>query len=531
MDGRRLRSTLMKRKPPPRRGKHAKNAARHARSHSAMARAVELHEAGRIDDAVAQYRKALESDPENAGALNNLGMAYQTRGDLDEAAACLRQALAVEPGHAGLHNTLGTILCASRDFDLALEAFDRAIALDPGHLDAHRNLAAFHEEHNRTAKASAAAERGLARFPGDPALAVCAARCERRAGRADSALERLAAIPVTGLEPSLAGAIHYELGRLHDRTGAFEAAFAHFETANGIQAAEWSATAERGNRTLAMVEHLRETVTRAWVESWPPFVPTEAPLAPVFLVGFLRTGTTLLDRILDSHPSIHTIEEQPMVQNLINAVAGLPGGYPDAIARLTVSQCEQLRAAYLESARERVPEAAPGAILVDKLPLNSIHIALIHRLFPDARIILTIRHPADVCLSCFMTEIQSSDAMSNFFTLEGTVRFYTRTMDLWCAYESLLPLTVHRVKYEALVEDPEGETRRLTDFLGLPWHENLLSHEAHARRGPISSPSYADASEPIYQHARYRWTNYADPLRDALPALSPYEERFGYALD
>ena len=155
--------------------------------------------------------------------------------------------------------------------------------------------------------------------------------------------------------------------------------------------------------------------------------------------------------------------------------------------------------------------------------------ALLHRVFPQARFVFAVRHPCDVVLSCFMQNFELNDWMANFRTLAETVALYTRTMDLWEAYREQLPLVVHTVRYEDVVDDFDNSVRMLCGFLDVPWEDSLRQFADKALdRGRINTPSYDQVSQPIYRGARYRWERYREYLAPYLPALQPYIERFGY---
>ena len=155
------------------------------------------------------------------------------------------------------------------------------------------------------------------------------------------------------------------------------------------------------------------------------------------------------------------------------------------------------------------------------MPLNTVEVPLIWRLFPNAKCILAIRHPCDATFSCFMQNFVINNAMSTFFTLEKTAAAYAGVMSLWQEYIAVLPVDYHRIRYEDLVADQDGESRRLLDFLGLEWDEKVMHHDEHARTRHISTPSYHQVTQPIYKHAKYRWKRYEQYLKPVLPVLHP----------
>jgi hypothetical protein len=156
---------------------------------------------------------------------------------------------------------------------------------------------------------------------------------------------------------------------------------------------------------------------------------------------------------------------------------------------------------------------------------------VIHRIFPDAKIVFVERHPCDAVLSCFMSNFALSPAMRSFTSLEESALLYDAVFEAWTRAEALLPLDVHRIRYERMVEDLEGEMRALLSWLGLDWDSRVLDNRASAaRREHIATASYAQVTEPIYQRSAGRWRRYREEMAPVLPILAPWAERLGYEL-
>ena len=253
--------------------------------------------------------------------------------------------------------------------------------------------------------------------------------------------------------------------------------------------------------------------------------PSVGQRDPVFLFGFPRSGTTLLDTFLGGHPDTAVMEERPV----LHAVAEqLSEG--QSLETLEPIAIERLRAHYFACAAQYAPETR-DRLLIDKLPLGIVDTALIHALFEAPRFIFVERHPCDVVLSCFMTRFDPQGGMANFLTLEDTAALYDVVMEHWRQCRTALTLDVHTVRYEEMIEDPEGTLRPLAAFLGLDWDERLLDHRQSAReRSFIGTPSYAQVAEPLYTRARGRWENYREEMAPVLPILAPWAERMGYAV-
>lgn len=262
---------------------------------------------------------------------------------------------------------------------------------------------------------------------------------------------------------------------------------------------------------------------RTWLDPGPS--PEESP---VFIVAFPRSGTTLLEQILDAHPLLQSMDEQPFLRMALDDVAARGVTYPTELGRLTAADLDEIRTRYWNRARARV-DLRPGQRMVDKNPLNMLRLPLIRRLFPQAHIVLAIRHPCDTLLSCYMQQFRAPDLALICTDLTSLAGHYARVFDFWYAQWPLLRPESLELRYESLVADVEAETRRLADFLGLPWDDAMLAPGAHARAKPyISTPSYSQVIQPVNQGSIGRWKRYEDRFAAVLPVLAPFLERWRY---
>ena len=199
------------------------------------------------------------------------------------------------------------------------------------------------------------------------------------------------------------------------------------------------------------------------------------------------------------------------------------------MAELVPAHQEELRQIYFEELDSHLGSEGRSAIIVDKLPLNIVEAGLIHRIFPQARFLFAQRHPCDCVLSCFMQSFYINEAMVNFLDLEDAARFYDKVMTLWQKYLSVLPLEVHTVRYENLIEAFEETLTPLLDFLGVEWDDSIRNYtETASRRERIYTPSYNQVTQPLYTRARGRWERYSKNMQPVLPTLLPWARRFGY---
>jgi hypothetical protein len=228
--------------------------------------------------------------------------------------------------------------------------------------------------------------------------------------------------------------------------------------------------------------------------------------------------------MLMGHPGVEVLEEEPTLRK---ASAILP--FED-LSNASGEQIREARKEYFRVAAEYVP-LANGKLLIDKNPLSMNALPTIKRLFPDARIVLAMRHPCDVVFSCYATNFKLNDGMSNFLRLDTAAELYDLSFTYFEKARDLLGLPVHTVIYENVVQARESELKSLLEFLGLDWNEDVLDHQATAaKRGRIKTASYAQVGQPIYTQAAGRWVNFRKHLEPVLPTLEPWLAKFGYTL-
>ncbi|WP_193185060.1 tetratricopeptide repeat-containing sulfotransferase family protein [Nisaea sediminum] len=518
-----------------------------------------LLELGRYDEAALALETALAQGDDPA-VLNNLAVIYRSQWNLPRAAEMLERAARRDDG-IEIRSNLASIYLSMGRSDAAKERFEELLRRDTGDPRVLRALAQFCRETGDLARAVRMARRAVTADPGQTAsLRLLAELLDRQ-----SALDEALRVATNGgflaphdqfltalrgrvlrrlkrhdeakslLAPALTGIaqgpdtfrLGFELAQTLDALGECEEALEWFETANRVQFEEFRDGQLDPGRAFSEVAELAAVFTKApaWAKQEAASAPGESD--PVFLVGFPRSGTTLLDQVLDAHPSVEVLEERPLITNLALRLRA-EGVYPGALETLPEQKLADLRSAYFaERSRFMVP--SEGAVYVDKMPLNIVHAGLIRRLFPRARFILALRHPCDVCLSCLMQNFSLNHSMAVFCSLDDTIRFYREVFSLWERYMETLDPSVVTVKYEDMTRDLRSSTEPVLNFLGLDWDERLLAFHEHARsRGYIATPSYAQVTQPLYGHAVARWQRYGPKLMAAAEELHAEIERFGY---
>ncbi len=264
--------------------------------------------------------------------------------------------------------------------------------------------------------------------------------------------------------------------------------------------------------------------------AWRPLPSPNVDESPVFVVGFPRSGTTLLEQMLDAHPAFRSMDERAYIHDLVERMQAVGQRYPDDLADLSPTDADQLRAVYWRLVRRVLPDLGQHR-LVDKNPLNMLCLPMILRLFPRTRIILCLRHPCDVLLSCSMQPFRSPAFMVLCSSPERLARGYARVFEQWQRHIEVFKPDVLTWRYESVVTGFEDQIVQLGDYLGLADASPMLRFAEHARgKRFISTPSYAQVTEPVHHRAVGRWEAYRERFEPVLPILRPWIERFGYAV-
>lgn len=477
----------------------------------------------RYEEACLFLEQAALLAPKDPEPLLELGRVLTSIDHAEAGLRALGTAARLNPGDPKIFLAIGLAFTDLAQHDQAEKAYGFAIKADPAFAPGYLNLGILLEKANRLDELDKLIAQAKIANVSDDELAFLSALALGRKGESSQALEIAQAIQSKAVHPTTLAQF---IGQQADRLGEVDQAFKAFEDMNNAMAQSPMGIGVDRSAYQRAITGLTSQTTDEWFSSWPAAPAITQPPAPVFLVGFPRSGTTLLDTILMGHSGTHVLEEIPIIETISKAVGDL-----SRIGELSETEIADMRALYF-SELEKASPVPPGKLVIDKNPLSMIRMPLIHRLFPDAKIILAMRHPCDVVLSCYMQNFKPTEAMASFLDLSNASRTYDRIFDYWEQCRKVFPLDIHRLRYEAMVEDMEGEVRPLFAFLGLSWEDNVLDHQKTAtNRGYIRTPSYAQVTERIYSSASGRWTRYHSQMKEVLPILQPWVERYGYSLD
>ena len=352
---------------------------------------------------------------------------------------------------------------------------------------------------------------------------------DRDYGRARKAVDALVALAPT---PSSEANANFTLAGIADKEGKPDEAMRFLGKAHAFQFGQAAEIAP--DIALSNEEPLRIAMQRMTPEECRFSTAAAGPGAlesPVFIVGFPRSGTTMLEQMLDAHPRYVAMDEQLTLQHCIQLMQAFGLRYPQQLDLLDEAALQRIRKGYWDEVA-KIVDVPHGASLVDKNPLNLLRLPMIKRLFPSAKIILALRHPCDVMLSCYMQNFRSPAFMTLCSSLERLARSYVNSMECWIHHERLLKPDVLTLRYEDTVSGFEQQTRRIATFLAIENAESLEGFSSHAAKKPyISTPSYAQVLEPVNSKAVSRWRPYVEYFEPVFPILRPVADHWGYSLD
>ena len=466
----------------------------------------------RPDAARSCFEAAVQIDPNHVDSLNNLANMVRSGGDLERAIAIYRRVLALDPRAALAIYNLANALKDARAYDEALALFERAIEADPNHHQAHHNLGVLLEQKGDFPGAIdhyQAARKLQPRRVKALANLIAIRSYEPDAQTVQDAEARLAAGDV-GEDDRVK--LHHGLGKHYDRAGNYDAAFRNFAAAKAILRNK--SDAFDAGALAAHVGRIIETFSESYFQSVAS--GGIASDRPVFIVGMPRSGTTLTEQILASHPAIFGAGE---LQDIPAICRGMGARYPASIVGLDAVAREELAGKYLDALDKRAPPEASR--VTDKLPVNFMHLGLIATLLPGARVVHCRRDPMDVGLSCFIELFK----MKRDFTtdLESFGEYFLQYARLMAHWRRVLPLRMHELQYEDLVANQEARSRELISFCGLEWDQACLSFEKADRA--VLTPSRWQVRQPIYQGSVGRWRNY----QAQMASLQQLLQKRGYA--
>ncbi|HEU5069967.1 MAG TPA: sulfotransferase [Verrucomicrobiae bacterium] len=490
---------------------------------------------GRFGPALAGYRELARRYPAIPELWFELGNA--AAGELDFALAneAYRRARELAPHNASLLGMIGQQYQGLRQLDDARACYEHAVRVAPDSVDARINLAVWFEKERRLDEAWECVEACRARHPHDDQVRYFRAfllHRQKRAAEAEQELRDL--IRDDPQYPYVKYASRHLLGIVLDQLGQYAEALhwlleakAQVRTITDTTQLE-RAYDETDRRRRALLAQMTPDTIRHWRAEAP--APDER-YQIAFLGGHPRSGTTLLEQILDAHPDVLAFDEPvSFTQEIANRLAPPQGASltVTALDALPAARRADLRSRYVRSLLREIPATPTARVLLDKNPSPTMSLNLWLRIFPELKVIIALRDPRDVLISCFFLNIMLNTTNVNFLSLERTARHYADLMDVWLRLRELGGFDWIETRYEDVVADLATEGRKVTEFLGLSWSGDQERYYETARRKVLYAPTYHDVTQPVYRRAVGRWQRYAEALAPVQARLAPYCRAFGY---
>ncbi|MBI3898948.1 MAG: tetratricopeptide repeat protein [Gammaproteobacteria bacterium] len=444
---------------------------------------VSLDRIGRSTEAEAAFRRAILLQPGNSRAISNFATWLSIQERIAEAEAAYREAIRLNPDDATTYNHLGLTLAAKGDIEAAERNYRHALTLDP-------NLAEAYAHISMTTKFTSSEHDDV------------------------KSMERLLTSEV--LDQEQTAKLCFALGKVYDDCKAYDKAFFFYDRANKLKHVSTKFDIER---LRAQVERIIRTFDADFFARQRHHGCDDE--LPVFIVGMPRSGTTLVEQIVASHPQVHGAGELVKISEIITCLENQPGQaqrrYPEYLNEWVLDESRAAAAGYLERLRRDVKDQHHIVRVTDKMHFNFMHLGLIALLFPKARIIHCRRDPLDTCLSNYFHDF--APGVNYAYSLEEIARYYQEYERVMRHWQDVLPIKILDSQYEKVVADIDTEARRLIDYLGLEWHSACLEFYRSART--VRTLSVGQVRQPIYTQSKQRWKNYAAHIEPLIKILGP----------
>jgi tetratricopeptide (TPR) repeat protein len=498
-----------------------------------LAAARSLWAEHRFNDALELYEDAIRREPNNVRAYVLAARAYAEKCNFDRMEKTHERLIRRAPRHPGVHHYIGETYGILKLPDRAIASYERAARLPGAGPPTWMELASLYERAHRLEEAEELIERTVLSGFAHPLVPLVRGRIQRRCQRLDQAEATFrAAIEKLPEDSEWACQAWGELALMHDARGDYEAAVDAIARCKRAQRRHEGVYLDASEKVHAQVREMIASITRDDFRRWQDDTRHLAPRRTALLTGFPRSGTTLLEQLLDAHPDLVSSEERDIIgREMFHSIAC---SRPDApllqvINQLSIDEIDRQRRQYFAGMEFLLGEPIGGRLHLDKNPAYNLTIPRLLRVFPQTRLIVAIRDPRDVVLSCYLRFLSLNVVSVRFLDIQRTAERYALDMSAWLKFRELVDVPWCEIRYEDTVADAQAQARRALDALGLAWDNQVLNYRQRLLGSKkVTSPTYEAVAQPIYTRAIGRWKNYERLLEPALPTLEPFLREFGY---
>ncbi len=514
-----------------------------------------------LNEAIKHYETCLLLDQNHLLALRNLSFLYFKQQNFYGALKHINNLLKFQQNDPFLHNLKGLVHMDLKQTNLAIPCFNTALTLKPNEaeylfnkataqaLSGHNSelkdtlekiteirtnealsfVASIYEKSNLLDDALKVINKGFEKYKDSPELYLTHAKILKQKKlyqEALGSLDKIQTFPNSQFQQESL----YEKAGLHDKLKNYSEAWKFAALANNESLKDWQNIHPEKDNYNQVCYEIKDCIKK-FSTSKIKSINEDLNRDIAFILGFTRSGTTLIDSILSSHSEIEVLEEIPLIRDLTNQFPkSSPAVHFNQLLNASNEQKLQLRKRYFEQIPKYLT-LSDSQLVIDKSPLNTSLVAFIKTIFPEAKIIFSIRHPLDVCVSCFFQQFEFNSYMTNMVSPTKIAHTYDAILSVWKQSVEKFNIDVHYQRYESLVTDFESQSKALVDYIGLEWQDQMLNFQTSLKsRAVIPNPSYNQVSQPIYQTAKNRYKNYQTHLNEAIDILEPWFQYFDYKI-
>ena len=489
--------------------------------------------ANRFDEALDLFERAVERHPQNFVALIDASRALGARFEIARAEKIVDRLLAAAGNRSDIIHLAGQTYRMIFRPDQAMRCFEKALAMTKEIPDAYLELAILYDRRHRLDEALALINECSRRSPDYLEAQLFKARLLRRTKSHTDAENLLRALAANdSAHPVIRAQAWAELAQHLDQQNQFREAMAAMLKCKELMRQFEAPALREADFVLRHLNRLADELTPAHFRRWFEKAKKFPQRKSAVLTSFPRSGTTLLEQVLDSHSSVVSSDErEAFARDIFPAMwlsPSTPAPTAEALDRVPAEKIAQLRDRYFNYMEAALNEPIGNRVHLDKNPPMTLVLPGFLRLLPETKILFALRDPRDVVVSCFMQFLPLNPNSVCFLTLERTAQRYANDMTVWRKLRESIASPFLELKYEDAVANLEREARRAIAFLDLPWEDSVLKYRERLKTKAVGSPTYEAVSQPIYTRAIGRWKNYEEFLQPILPILQPLIEAFAY---
>ena len=487
---------------------------------------------GRHNDAVDLFNEAVRVEPNNVRAYVMSARAYAELFQFERMEAIHAKLIARAPKHPGVHHYIGETFAHLKLPHRAIECFETAVGLEDSAAPTWMELASLYESAHRLDEAEQLIERAVDSGYDIPLVWLVRGRIQRRQSEPEKAEATFRELIERAPKTSWACQAWGEIALMKDRQGDYPAAIEAIAECKKLQMVREDRYITAAKNAHEKMRRLFADLTRDDLRRWRDLASQLSPQPVALLTGFPRSGTTLLEQLLDAHPGLISSEERDFVgKELIRQVLSRQGNAPilELYNKVSLKRISDARQQYLPVMEYMLGEPVGDRMHLDKNPAYNLTLPLMFRFFPETCLVVALRDPRDVVLSCYLRYLPMNAVSVSFMTPQRAAERYALDMGAWLRMRELVDSPWCEVRYEDTVDAPETQARRALETLGLDWRDDVLKYrERLGKEKMVTSPTYEAVAQPVHKGAIGRWRNYAEILEPALETLQPFLKEFGY---